>query len=150
MRFLKVFFLSLFLIVLISLILQMNLTSKDIRYSLLAFDNKSNYQSIYSPSASSVKISLMGRGHAILSIRDVELNQTIYSDEISGNSALLIIFPHPGYYEFLMETKNGKYSISLISIEAGFPTKNWNVHFFFASLMAFILAFLVWREEHDS
>ncbi|USH00647.1 hypothetical protein K1720_04190 [Thermococcus argininiproducens] len=138
------------MVIIISLVLQTRVSQEDIQYSLLIFDNKSGYQSIYSPSASSVKVSLIGSGHATVSIRDVELNQTIYFSKISGSSMFSIIFPHPGYYEFYMDIENGGYSVSMSPVEVGFPTKTWNVHFLYASLIAFVLVFLNWGKKNDS
>ncbi|WP_456327002.1 hypothetical protein [Palaeococcus sp. (in: euryarchaeotes)] len=150
MRLLKFFVLSILLTILISLLFQLKFSINDFSYPLISISDRMEYGMIYSPSAASVKVSISCSNKTVVSVRDVERNTTIYTGVIYRSDLISLVFPHPGYYEFSTNSTSVACSIVVKPLKIGFPTRNWNTHFIFGSLMAFMLAFLIWRGGRDS
>lgn len=150
MRLLKFFLLSILVAIFISLLFQVRFSTNDLSYHPISIGGNMKYGIVYSPSAASVKVSFSCSNKTQIFVRDVEENATIYTGTVYGSDLVPLIFPHPGHYEFSLNSTEVHCSIIVKPTEAGFPAGNWNAHFILGSLIALSLAFLIWRNGHDS
>lgn len=145
MRTLKFFLSSVLILIFVSLLFQVRFSTDDLVYHSIGIGG-SEYGGVYSPSAASVEVSLSCSNKTQVFVRDVEENIPIYTITVYGSDLVPMIFPHPGHYEFSLNSTEAHCSIIIKPIEVGFPTENWNAHFILGSLTALSLAFLIWRD----
>jgi len=145
MRLMRVFVVLLILLSIISMTMQVLFSTKEVYYTPIHIQLPW-YESVYSPSAIALKVSVNG-GIGMVTIRDIELNETLIFENIYHTKIFSFVFPHPGTFEIsVSENSTGSFVVVLSPIEVGFPRSNWNSHLMILSFSAFILAILLWRE----